>query len=266
MRLKDKVAIVTGAGSMGGGIGNGKAAALSFARAGARVCVTDIDIKAAEETRDMIRASGGQAIACQGDVTVQSDMVETVDQCLGSFGQIDILHNNVGILITGGATDTTVEDWEKLVHVNMKAVFIPTKVTLPHLIDRRKGVVINVSSIAGQRYLGTPYIAYNATKGSIISFTRNLAAEQAPNGIRANAILPGFIDTPMARDIFVQNAPPDQEIDWDELNRKRAERIPLGRVGTPWDVANAAVFLASDEASYITGTEITVDGGVMCRA
>ena len=148
----------------------------------------------------------------------------------------------------------------------MKAVFLPCKHMLPHFIERQSGVITNMSSIAGFRYLGTPYIAYNSTKGSIVSFTRNLAIEQAHNRIRANAILPGFIDTPMARDITVQNSGKTAEnIDWDALDKVRAERVPLGRVGTPWDVANAAVFLASEEASYITGTEITVDGGVSAQ-
>ena len=265
MRLKNKVALVTGAGSMHGGLGNGKATAISFAREGARVCVVDIDQHAAFETKALIEAAGGTAIALKGDVSDEASMQDVVAASIAAFGHIDILHNNVGILKAGGAVETTLEDWDQLVHINMKAVFLPTKAVLPHFIERKSGCVINVSSIAGQRYLGTPYIAYNATKGSIISFTRNLAAEQAPNGIRANTILPGFIDTPMAKNAAIQKADDPQKIDWDALDRQRAKRIPLGRVGTPWDVANAAVFLASDEASYITGTEIIVDGGVTCQ-
>lgn len=264
-RLEGKVALVTGAGSMKGGMGNGKATAIRLAQEGARICALDLHLAAAEETCKLIRAEGGRAVAMAADVTQEDQVQSSITQCLSEFGQIDILQNNVGILKTGGAMDSTVEDWDMLVHVNMKAVFLPTKHVLPHFVDRKGGVVTNISSIAGLRYLGTPYIGYNATKGSIISFTRNLAAEVAPHGIRANAILPGFIDTPMARDITEQNAEDPEAIDWDALDKQRAARIPLGRVGTPWDVANAAVFLASDDASYITGTEITVDGGVSCR-
>ena len=263
-RLAGKIALVTGAGSMKGGMGNGKATAIRLAQEGAAIAALDMDINAAEETCAMIRQDGGQAIALTADVTQEDQVKAAITECLSEFGQIDILQNNVGILKTGGAMDSTVEDWDALVHVNMKAVFLPTKHVLPHFVERGAGVVTNISSIAGLRYLGTPYIGYNATKGSIISFTRNLAAEMAPHGVRANAILPGFIDTPMARDITEQKAEDPNAIDWDALDQQRAARIPLGRVGTPWDVANAAVFLASDEASYITGTEITVDGGVSC--
>ncbi len=264
-RLAGKIALVTGAGSMKGGMGNGKATAIRLAQEGAAIAALDLDQNAAEETCALIRQEGGRAIALAADVTQEDQVQASIAQCLSEFGQIDILQNNVGILKTGGAMDSTVDDWDTLVNVNMKAVFLPTKHVLPHFVDRGAGVVTNISSIAGLRYLGTPYIGYNATKGSIISFTRNLAAEMAPHGVRANAILPGFIDTPMARDITEQNTDDPSSIDWDALDKQRAARIPLGRVGTPWDVANAAVFLASDEASYITGTEITVDGGVSCR-
>lgn len=264
-RLAGKIALVTGAGAMKDGMGNGKATAIRLAQEGATICALDRDLAAAQHTCDLIVAEGGQAIALAADVTDEEQVKSAVAQCLDRLGRIDILQNNVGILKTGGAMDSTVADWDLLVHVNMKAVFLPTKHVLPHFVERGAGVVTNISSIAGLRYLGTPYIGYNATKGSIISYTRNLAAEVAPHGIRANAILPGFIDTPMARDITEQKSDDPEAIDWEALDQQRAARIPLGRVGTPWDVANAAVFLASDEASYITGTEITVDGGVSCR-
>lgn len=264
-RLQDRVALITGAGSMGDGMGNGKATALRLAQEGALICALDISLEAAQDTCALIEQNGGRAMAFAADVTNEDQIANAVAACLEAFGQIDILQNNVGILRTGGAADTTVEDWDLMVQINMKAVFLPTKHVLPHFIERGSGVVTNVSSIAGLRYLGAPYIGYNATKGSIISFTRNLAAEVAPHGIRANAILPGFIDTPMSRQAIVDNSAAPDQIDWDALGQQRAARIPLGRVGTPWDVANAALFLASEDASYITGTEITVDGGVSCR-
>ncbi|WP_350334342.1 SDR family NAD(P)-dependent oxidoreductase [Coralliovum pocilloporae] len=269
-KLAGKIALVTGAGSMtssmgNGGMGNGKATAIRLARDGAAICALDLNLEAAEETCTLIRAEGGTAHAVAADVTREDEVIAAIAKCLETFGRIDILQNNVGILRTGGAMDSTVEDWDLMVHVNMKAVFLPTKHALPHFVERGAGVITNISSIAGLRYLGTPYIGYNATKGSIISFTRNLAAEVAPHGIRANAILPGFVDTPMAREVTIQKSDTPDAIDWDALDQQRAARIPLGRVGTPWDVANAAAFLASDDASYITGTEITVDGGVSCR-
>lgn len=264
-RLEGRVALITGAGTMNGGVGNGKATAIRLAQEGATICALDIQLEAAEETCERIRAEGGAALALKADVTSETQTAAAVADCLDAFGKIDILHNNVGILRAGGAADTSVADWDLMTDVNMKAVFLPTKHVLPHFIKRGAGVITNVSSIAGLRYLGTPYIGYNATKGAIISYTRNLAAEVAPHGIRANAILPGFIDTPMARNITEQGADDPERIDWNALDQQRAARIPLGRVGTPWDVANAAVFLASDDASYITGTEITVDGGVSCR-
>jgi NAD(P)-dependent dehydrogenase (short-subunit alcohol dehydrogenase family) len=250
---------------MNGGMGNGKATAIRLAQEGARVCALDLNLSAAEETCALIRAEGGSAVAVAADVTDEEQMQQAIAQCLSEFSRIDILQNNVGILKTGGAMDSSIADWDALVHVNMKAVFVPTKHVLPHFVEQKSGVVTNISSIAALRYLGAPYIGYNATKGSIISFTRNLAAEMAPHGIRANSILPGFIDTPMARQATEQASDDPDAIDWQALDQQRAARIPLGRVGTAWDVANAAVFLASDEASYITGTELTVDGGVSCR-
>jgi len=264
-RLEGRVALVTGAGSMKGGLGNGKATAIRLAQEGAVVWCLDLYLEAAEETCELIRAEGGAAFAVTADVSDEEQIADAVKTCLDAFGRIDILQNNVGVLRAGGAMDTSVADWDLMTQVNMKAVFLPTKHVLPHFVEQGAGVVTNISSIAGLRYLGTPYIGYNATKGSIISYTRNLAAEIAPFGVRANAILPGFIDTPMARNITEQNTDNPEEIDWDALDQQRSARIPLGCVGTPWDVANAAVFLASDEAAYITGTEITVDGGVSCR-
>lgn len=261
-RLIGKVALVTGAGSMGGGLGNGKAAAIQMAREGVAVLAMDRDLAAAQVTCEIIESEGGQARPLCADVTDESAIKDMIAQGLRVFGHVDILVNNVGILRSGGAADTSVEDWEFLANVNLKAVFLPTKHVLPHFFERGAGVVVNMSSLAGQRYLGAPYIAYNATKGAIISYTRNLAAEVAPHGIRANAILPGFIDTPMARAAVQQGNTEQIEIDWQALDQQRAARVPLGRVGTPWDIAKAASFLASDDASYITGTELIVDGGV----
>lgn len=252
---------------MGPGWGNGKAAAVLFAREGAKVLAVDLNEVAAAETVKIIREEGGQAEVFAGNVTDESSVKKMVAACVEAFGSIDVLHNNVGILKAGSPTDTTVEDWDLVMNVNTKAFFLPCKHALPHMIKQGKGSIINISSISGFRNLGAPYIAYNVSKGSAVSFTRNLAATYAANGIRANSILPGIIDTPMARDATIQNSgKAESEINFEELAKTRAARVPLKRTGTAWDIANAALFLASDESSYITGSEIYVDGGLNCVA
>ena len=266
-RLEGKVALVTGAGSMGPGWGNGKAAAALFAREGAKVFALDLNPTAAEETAEIIRSEGGEAQAFAGDVTDEASVKNMVDACVAAYGSVDVLHNNVGILKAGGPEDTTVEDWDFVMNINTKAFFLPTKHVIPQMRKQGSGSIINISSISGFRNLGAPYIAYNTSKGSVVSFTRNLAATYAAEGIRANSILPGIIDTPMARDATIQTSgKAESEIDFEELAKARAARIPMKRTGTGWDIAKAALFLASDDADYITGTEIYVDGGLNCTA
>lgn len=266
-RLQGKVALVTGAGSMGPGWGNGKATAALFAREGAKVLAVDLNLSAAEETVEIIRGEDGDAQAFAGDVTDEASVMEMIDICVSAFGSVDVLHNNVGILKAGSPEDTTVADWDLVMNINTKAFFLPCKYALPQMLKQGGGSIINISSISGFRNLGAPYIAYNTSKGSVVSFTRNLAATYAARGIRANSILPGIIDTPMARDATIQSSgKSEDEIDFDELARARAARIPMRRTGTAWDIAKAALFLASDDADYITGTEIYVDGGLNCTA
>lgn len=258
--------MVTGAGSIGPGVSNGRASAIRLAEEGATVCVLDRSAAAAEETCKLICEKGGQSISVVADVTDEGQVARAVNKCLASLGHVDVLLNNVGILIAGGAADTNVRDWDLLTHVNLKAVFLPTKHILPHFVQRQQGVFINMSSIAGFRYLGAPTIAYSTTKGAIVSYTRNLAIEYGRDGVRANAILPGLIDTPMARiSISERLKKPLEDIDWADVEQRRSAMVPLGRVGTPWDVANVALFLASDESSYVTGSEIIVDGGLSCK-
>jgi len=266
-RMDNKVVLVTGAGSIGAGWGNGKAAAALYAREGAKVLAVDLNMAAAEETVAIIRSEGNTAEAFAGNVTSEDSVKEMIEFCIKTFGRIDVLHNNVGILKAGGPEDTTVEDWDLIMNVNTKAFFLPCKHALPHMVAQGSGSIVNISSISGFRNLGAPYIAYNTSKGSVVSFTRNLAATYADKGIRANAILPGIIDTPMARDATAQSqGKKESEIDFDELGKARAARVPMKRTGTGWDIAKAAVFLASDDADYITGTELYVDGGMNCVA
>jgi NAD(P)-dependent dehydrogenase (short-subunit alcohol dehydrogenase family) len=266
-RLSGKAVLVTGAGSMGPGWGNGKAAAVLFAREGAKVLAVDLNKAAAEETAEIIREEGGQVEVFAGNVTDESSVKSMVAACVDAFGSIDVLHNNVGILKAGSPLDTTVEDWDRILNINTKAFFLPCKNALPQMLKQRCGSIINISSISGFRNLGAPYIAYNTSKGSVVSFTRNLAATYAAQGVRANSILPGIIDTPMARDAAIQNSGKSEaEIDFEAVAKARAARIPMKRTGTAWDIAKAALFLASDDSAYITGTEIYVDGGLNCTA
>lgn len=266
-RLEGKTVLVTGAGSIGAGWGNGKAAAVLYAREGAKVLAVDMNLAAAEETAGIIHGEGGQAAAFAGNVTSEESVKKMVSACVQAFGRIDVLHNNVGILKPGGVEDTTLEDWDLVMNVNTKAFFLPCKHAIPQMLAQGGGAIVNISSISGFRNLGAPYIAYNTSKGSVVSFTRNIAASYAARGIRANSILPGIIDTPMARDATAQaQGKNEAEIDFEELSRVRAARVPMGRTGTGWDIAKAAVFLASDDAAYITGTEIYVDGGMNCVA
>lgn len=266
-RLEGKTVLVTGAGSMGPGWGNGKAAAVLFAREGANVFAVDMKQSAADETVDIIRGEGGKAEAFAGNVTDENSVKAMVEACIAAYGKIDVLHNNVGILKAGDPIDTTVADWDLVMNVNTKAFFLPCKHALPHMLAQGKGSIINISSISGFRNLGAPYIAYNTSKGAVVPFTRNLAATYAARGIRANSILPGIIDTPMARDATIQNSgKKEADIDFEALAKTRAARVPMKRTGTAWDIAKAALFLASDDSDYITGSEIYVDGGLNCTA
>ena len=258
-RLKDKVALVSGAGSSGPGWGNGKATAVLFAREGARVIAVDINLAAALETKRIIEAEGGICEAVAGDVSRTDDVAAVVDACILAFGRIDVLHNNVGIVEVGGPVETSEESWDRVNDVNMKSMFLTCKQVLPHMIRQGKGAIVNIASVSGIRWLGVPYISYAASKAAIIQFTRVIALQYARSGIRANSILPGMMNTPMVHAAEVIAAYGGSA---EEMVRRRDEQCPMGRMGDAWDVAYAALFLASDEAKYITGTELVVDGGL----
>jgi NAD(P)-dependent dehydrogenase (short-subunit alcohol dehydrogenase family) len=259
-RLADRVALVFGAGSVGPGWGNGKASAVAYARAGAKVVCVDINRSAAEETVGIIRGEGGTAEALACDVTRLLEVEDVVARTTSLFGPVDILHNNVGHAKMGGPPDLSEDEWRREMDLNVTGMFLACKVVIPTMQARGKGVITNISSAAGIRYVGYPYTSYYAAKGAVNQFTVGVALQYARDGIRCNAILPGLMDTPLIyQQISVQYASPD------DMVKARHEAAPMGRMGTGWDVANAAVFLASDEAGYINAVCLPVDGGFTAR-
>jgi NAD(P)-dependent dehydrogenase (short-subunit alcohol dehydrogenase family) len=264
MRLKDKVAIVVGAGqSPGEGMGNGRATALTFAREGARVVCVDRDLASAEETVEMIAEKQGTAVACKADVTRAADIKAMVADTQARWGRIDILHNNVGVSLAGGDAellDISEEAFDRCVAINLKSCILACKEVIPIMRRQKSGAIINISSMA---VITTyPYVAYKATKAAMVSSTEQLAYQNASYGIRANVILPGLMNTPMAVDTRAREFKKTRA----EIEAQRDAQVPLRKkMGTGWDVANAALFLASDEANFITGVTLPVDGGASVR-
>jgi NAD(P)-dependent dehydrogenase (short-subunit alcohol dehydrogenase family) len=259
-RLKGKVAILFGAGSVGPGWGNGKATAVLFARDGAHVVCVDVNREAAEETVGIIRGEGGSASAFACDVTNSQAVEELVNAVAGRHGRIDVLHNNVGYATMGGPIELDEAAWHRTIDLNVTSCFITCKHVLPHMIERRSGAIVNVSSVAAIRYTGYPYVAYYAAKAAVNNFTMGLALQYAMHGIRVNAVMPGLMNTPL---IYQQIS--GQYKDAEEMVKARDAACPMGRMGTAWDIAKAALFLASDDAEYITGVSLPVDGGLTCR-
>lgn len=260
-RVEGKVALVFGAGSVGEGWGNGKAAAVAYAREGAKVVAVDLNKEAAETTCAAIAGEGGEAMALAADVVSSEQIAAAVEATMERFGRIDILHNNVGINIPGGAGEATEESWHKVMDVNATSVFLTCRAVLPIMERQGGGAIVNISSLAAIRYTGYPYISYYASKAAVNHFTRALAVEYADRGIRANTILPGVMDTPH---IYQQISGYYGSVE--EMKAKRDAIAPMKRQGDGWDIAWAAVFLASDQAKYITGIELPVDGGLQCVA
>jgi NAD(P)-dependent dehydrogenase (short-subunit alcohol dehydrogenase family) len=261
-RLKDKVAIVTGAGSSGPGWGNGKAAAVLFAREGAKVFAIDLCLEAAQETKEIIEREGGECISSAADVSKSAEVQALVGRCIDAYGRIDLLHNNVGILAVGGPEEISEEVWDRLCAVNVKSMFLTCKYILPIMVKQGKGTIVNISSIASIRYTGYPSVAYNATKGAVNQLTQNIAVQYASKGIRANCVLPGLMNTPMIQQPLKNTYGPGGT---EEMIRRRDESIPMGKMGDAWDVAYASLFLASEDAKYITGALLVVDGGLTCK-
>jgi NAD(P)-dependent dehydrogenase (short-subunit alcohol dehydrogenase family) len=260
-RLKDKIAIVTGAGSSGPGWGNGKATAVVYAREGAKIFAVDIDLSAVCETKDIIDKEGGDCTIFQADVSKSNEVKSIIEHCIKKYGRIDILHNNVGINEPGGPEEITEESWDHVHAVNLKSIFLTCKYTLPHMVRQERGVIINISSLAAIRWLGIPYISYFSSKAAIIQFTKGIALQYAKNNIRANSILPGYMNTP----IIIKPLKDYYGGDIEKMMESRNKQCPTGKMGDAWDIAYASLFLASDEAKYITGTELIVDGGLSCK-
>ena len=257
-RLAGRIAAVIGGGQQAGEtVGNGRAAALRYASEGAVVIVADLDLPSAEETARQIAAAGGQATALRCDVTEPADCASPIAACIAAHGRIDILHNNVGM--TEGEQDLLELDpavWDRLTDLNVRSVFLTAQAALPHMRQAGSGVITSISSIASVSYLKAP--VYSTTKAAMNMLTRQIAVANAPYGIRANTILPGFIDTPLS----IERRHRERGIERATVRAERDAKVPLkGGMGSAWDVANAAVFLASDEARFITGIELPVDGG-----
>ena len=260
-RLQDRIAIVAGAGSVGPGWGNGKATAVLFAREGAKVPCADINEDAAAETAGIIAGEGGEAAAIRADVTERAQVEALAARALELWGGIDILHNNVGIVDVGGPVETSEESWDRVMDVNIKSMFLTCKAVLPVMEAAGRGAIVNISSVSGIRWLGVPYISYAASKAAVINFTRTVALQYAAKGIRANTILPGLMNTPM----IVEPLTKVYGGEFEKMVELRDAQCPMGHMGEGWDVAHAALFLASDEAKYITATELVVDGGLTAK-
>lgn len=260
-RLKGKVALITGAGSIGPGWGNGKATSVLFSREGASIFAADLDLAAAAETRDMILGEGGIALAHRADVSKADEVEALVTACMDAFGRIDILINNVGIARTGSIVTTEEADWDQVTDVNQKSVYLMCRGVVPIMEQQGKGAIVNIASIAAHRWTGISYASYYATKGAVVALSRSIALEYAAKGIRCNSVSPGLMNTPMVHDALT--AAYGDEGDVDNLVKKRDAQTPTGKMGTGWDTAYACLFLASDEAGYVNAHDLVVDGGII---
>ena len=261
-RLHGRIAIVTGAGSVGPGWGNGRAIAVRFALEGAQVLALDRDPAALDETLALAGEAAGRLLPMRCDVTRATEIEAAVAVCVGRFGGLDILVNNVGAPIPGGPVRLSEADWDLQIDVNLKSVFLGCKYAIPVMEKRGGGSIINIASTSGIRFTGAAQVAYAAAKAGIIQLSRVVAVEYAPKQIRVNSVVPGQLHTPLV-DAFLAGQQTGGDIG--SLLARRAARIPLPLAGDGRDTAAAALYLASDDARFVTGTEIIVDGGMSAR-
>ena len=249
MRLANKVAIITGSAG-----GMGQAAAMLFAQEGASVVVTDVVMDSGEETVKAIKSAGGNALFVKADVSKEDEVKALVDAAIATFGRVDILYNNAGIMPSadGSVTDLGEELWDRILDVNLKSTFLCTKYTIPHMVKQGQGSIINIASFVAFMGCTVPQDAYTASKGGLIALTKSLAVQYGRHGVRCNAICPGPIETPLLRDLWKN----------EEERNLRLNRIPLGRFGEARDIIYMALYLASDESAWTTGSWLTVDGGI----
>jgi NAD(P)-dependent dehydrogenase (short-subunit alcohol dehydrogenase family) len=250
MRLQDKVSIITGGAS-----GMGRVAARMFAAEGAQVVVADVTEPAAQSVVDEVTAAGGRAIAVAADVSKEADARRMVDAAVEAFGRVDVLYNNAGIMPEAdhSVIDTTVEDWDRVMAVNVRGVFLGCKYAIPRMVEQGSGSVINIASFVALIGCSNPQDAYTASKGAVLSLTRSLAVQFAPQGVRSNAICPGPVETPLLMDWLVKD---------EEAKRIRLARNPTGRFGKPEEIVHMAIYLASDESRWTNGAALVVDGGI----
>jgi NAD(P)-dependent dehydrogenase (short-subunit alcohol dehydrogenase family) len=262
LSMAGKTAIVTGAGSVGPGWGNGKATATLLARQGAQVFLVDINLDAANETRAIIEGEGGTCAMHRADMMVSAEVAAMAQACRARFGRIDVLVNNVGGSAPGDPVSMAEEVWDRQIDFNLKTAFLGCKHVLPVMVEQGKGAIVNISSVAGLRNdfsSGRVHVAYSASKAGVIQLSRSTAVAYAKQGIRVNTVVPGLMHTPLVEARLAKTVAGGDSA---ALIAARHAVVPMGRMGDAWDVAHAVLFLASDEARYITGTEIIVDGGL----
>ncbi len=261
-RLEGKVALVTGAGSVGPGWGNGRATAVLFAREGARVAVVDRDASAAEETCRLIADEGGDGAVEVADVTESADVERAVAATAARWGGLHLLVNNVGGSVPGGPVELDEEDWRAQIEFNLTSAYLVTRRALPIMERQGGGAVVNISSVAGLRFIGNHHAAYAAAKAGLVQFTKAVAVQYAARGIRCNSISVGLMHTPLVETRLAAQYAGGR---LDDLIAKRHAQVPMGRMGDGWDVAYAALYLASDEARYVTAADLVVDGGLTAK-
>lgn len=261
-RLENKVALVTGAGCVGPGWGNGRAVCVRFAEEGAKIFAVDRDVEAMHETVERVRAIGGEITAIACDVTDSAAVERAVAACVETYGRVDVLVNNVGGSAHGGPVDLDEDKWDAQIALNLKSVYLTCKHVLPVMEKQGAGAIVNTASTSGIRWTGAAQVAYAASKAGVIQLSRVVAVEYAARGIRVNTVVPGQLHTPM---VEARLAGQRAGGDVDALLKQRVARIPLGFMGDGRDTANAALYLASDEARFVTGTEVVVDGGMTVR-